>query len=213
MHHCGILAPGHREEFGGPSDASILKHRFQTPLEQGAAPGQIPLTWTRAAVAIRINCLLKSCSGVRRVVLERLHDLLHHDIIPVVPLRASISASGDLTPLSYIASAIQGSPSIRVFSEDGSDLYADQALRRADLEPVSLQAKEGLSIMNGTATSAAAGCLALHDTHGLAVLAQILTSMSTEALAGTTESFDPFFGQVRAHPGQVYQVALFLCTD
>ena len=203
MHHCGILSPGSREAFGGPWDTSILQHRFGISLEYAANAGHMPLTWTRAAIAIRINCLLKGCSGVRRVVLERLQDLLRHNIIPIIPLRGSISASGDLTPLSYIGNAIQGKPTIRIFSEDGSDLYADQAFRRACLEPVPLQAKEGLAIMNGTATSAAAACLALHDAHGLAVLAQILTAMSTEALAGTIESFDPFFGQVRPHPGQV----------
>ena len=184
-------------------DAPVQRHRFNTFTEQAASSTYIPLTWTRAAITVRMNSLLKGCSGVRPVVVERLSDLLRHNIIPIIPLRGSISASGDLTPLSYVGGAIQGKPTIRIFGEDGSNLRADQAFRRAGLEPVTFQAKEALAIMNGTATSAAAASLALHDTHGLAILAQILTSMSTEALAGTVESFHPFFAQMRPHPGQV----------
>jgi phenylalanine ammonia-lyase len=121
----------------------------------------------------------------------------------MIPLRGSISASGDLSPLSYVCGAIQGKPTIRVMSLDERSIYADMAFLNANLEPVEIRAKEGLAITNGTAVSAAAAALALHDTHTLAVLAQVLTAMSVEALNGTTESFHPFFSQVRPHPGQV----------
>ena len=202
MHHCGLIAPGPREAAARPLEPSLSRHRFKTSDELADSSTWLPLTWTRAAIAIRINSLLKGCSAVRPVVMERMQDLLLHNIIPIIPLRGNISASGDLTPLSYIGGAIQGKTTIRVFADD-DHLYADQAFQRASLEPVVLQAKEALAIMNGTATSAASACLALHDTHGLAILSQILTAMSTEALEGTTQNFHPFFGQVRPHPGQV----------
>lgn len=122
----------------------------------------------------------------------------------MIPLRGSISASGDLSPLAYISGAIQGKSTIRVLRPNQKqDVYADEALAEAGLEPVSLMAKEGLAIVNGTAISTAAATLVLHDTNQLAFLSQILTAMSVEALLGSAESFDEFFGKVRPHPGQI----------
>ena len=136
------------------------------------------------------------------MVVERLQDLLRHDIIPMIPLRGSISASGDLSPLSYVGGAIQGKSTIRIISADRG-LTAERALAAYGLEPVRLQAKEGLAIVNGTAISTGAAALALHDAHTLAVLSQVLTAMAVEALTGTAESFHPAFGEARPHPGQV----------
>lgn len=121
----------------------------------------------------------------------------------MIPTRGSISASGDLSPLSYIAGAIQGKPTIRVLCHGPESMYANTSFMDAGLEPVKLQAKEGLAMTNGTSISAAAAVLALHDTHCLAVMAQVLTAMTVEALTGTAESFHPFFSEVRPHPGQV----------
>lgn len=131
-----------------------------------------------------------------------MQDLLSHDIVPMIPLRGSISASGDLSPLSYICGAVQGKSTVRILSRNNEDAYADTAFANANLEPVVLKAKEGLAMTNGTAVSVAVAALALHETHSLAILAQILTAMSVEALNGTTESFHPFFAEVRPHPGQ-----------
>lgn len=175
---------------------------FDLEMELGTDWNCIPVTWTRAAISIRINSLLKGYSGVRPVIVERLCDLLNYNIIPVIPLRGSISASGDLSPLSYVGGAIQGKRTIRVFPQC-DHLTAERAFADFDLEPVVLQAKEGLAIVNGTAISCAAAALVLHDAQRLALLAQVLTSMSVEALAGTVESFDPLFSQTRPHPGQV----------
>lgn len=134
--------------------------------------------------------------------------LLTEDIVPRVPLRGSISASGDLSPLSYIAGALQGKPSITVWAGDRHAgrrriVTAKVALAEASINPIKLIAKEGLAIVNGTAFSAAVGALALHEAHHLAVLSQVLTAMSVEALHGAGESFDPFFAAVRPHPGQI----------
>ena len=134
-------------------------------------------------------------------------DLLKHDILPRIPLRGSISASGDLSPLSYIAGTLSGKRTLTVSipSDRGERrrfVTADVALAHASIAPIRLGPKEGLAVVNGTAVSTAVGALAMHDAHCLAVLAQVLTAMSVEALCGTSESFDPFFAQVRPHPGQ-----------
>lgn len=100
-----------------------------------------------------------------------------------------------------------GKPTVRVLlrKNQEADQYADDALRSFNLEPITLKAKEGLAIVNGTAISAGAAALALHDAHSLAFLAQILTAMAVEALLGSTESFHPYLAEKRPHPGQVSQ--------
>ena len=200
--HYGILP-----EMAKKSDSELNQNgkrpRFDLSLESPPELSHMPYTWARASVLIRLNSLVKGYSGVRPVLAERLKDLLQHDIIPVIPLRGSISASGDLSPLSYIAGALQGKRTIRVFSKTGPKITADRSFAQADLEPISLQPKEGLAIVNGTAVSCAVAALSLYDAHGLAVLAQVVTAMSVEALRGSVESFDPLFSEARPHPGQV----------
>ncbi|KAI0010203.1 phenylalanine and histidine ammonia-lyase [Xylariaceae sp. FL0662B] len=201
--HYGVLPPGARDHKTATFEESVSRHRHDLFLDNGSESSYLPWSWARAAILIRINSLITGCSAVRPVIIDRMQDLLTHDIIPMIPLRGSISASGDLSPLSYICGAIQGKSTIRVLSRGNQDVYADTAFINAGLVPVTLQAKEGLAMTNGTTVSAAAAALALHDTHGLALLAQALTAMSVEALTGTTESFHPFFSDVRPHPGQI----------
>ena len=128
-------------------------------------------------------------------------SLLQHNLTPVVPLRGSISASGDLSPLSYIAGAITGNPDIYVRTEKGI-ISAEKALQQISNSPITLGPKEGLGLMNGTATSAAVASLTLYETHHLAILSQILTSMVLEALLGSVGNYDPFIAKVRPHEGQ-----------
>ncbi|KAL8978916.1 MAG: hypothetical protein Q9205_005621 [Flavoplaca limonia] len=134
-------------------------------------------------------------------------QLLNRDVVPKIPLRGSISASGDLSPLSYVAGTIQGKSTIgvRYGSERGiySEMTAGKALAEAKILPVTLTAKEGLAIVNGNAVSAGVAALALWETHNLAIMSQLLTAMAVEALSGTDENFDPAFGRVRPHPGQI----------
>ncbi|KAL2133201.1 hypothetical protein VTI74DRAFT_2746 [Chaetomium olivicolor] len=166
----------------------------------------LPTPIVKAAMLIRCNSLMRGHSGVRVSVVESVMKLLSMDMTPVTPLRGSISASGDLSTLSYIAGAIEGNPDIyvRVGSKDGSTkiLPADQTLRLAGLESVRLQAKEGLGITNGTAPSCAAACLVVHQANQLALLTQLLTAMGTEALNGTAANYHPFISSVRPHSGQ-----------
>ena len=186
--------------------ASILAGTLS--LDDSAAAACMPEVWVRAAILIRMNSLVHGHSAVRPAVVERLSDLLVREIVPRIPLYGSISASGDLSPLSYIGGVIQGEPNLTVLMGDRCTgkrrvVSASVALAQEGLEPVRLIAKEGLAIVNGTAMSCVAGALAVHDAHGLAVLSQVLTAMSVEALCGTSESFDPFFAAVCPHPGQV----------
>lgn len=206
--HYGILNPssaqGSAKEHVKPATRPFGKHVL--PLAE-VTLHEMPHSWVRAAILIRINSLVSGYSSVRPVVVQRMCDLLNLGITPQVPLRESISASGDLSPLSYLSGAIQGKSTIIVWtrsSEGGPTLVtAAQALADNGLSPIQLGPKEGLAIVNGTAISAGAAALAMHEAHHLAVLAQVMSAMSVEALCGTDESFDPLFARLRPHPGQI----------
>lgn len=147
--HYGVLPRGRRDHQTSSQESSLSKYRHDVLIDgNGDGDGDglyLPHSWTRASILIRINSLISGCSAVRPVIVERMRDLLHHDIMPMVPVRGSISASGDLSPLSYICGAIQGKSTIRILTRNVEQLYADMALADAGLEPVELQAKEGLA--------------------------------------------------------------------
>ncbi|KAJ3878170.1 L-Aspartase-like protein [Lentinula edodes] len=174
----------------------------------------MPEAWVRAAMLVRMNSLIRGHSGVRWELIERMNQVLSANITPVVPLRGSISASGDLSPLSYIAGTLCGNPSIRVF--DGPSVFgfrqmvsSREALARHHIAPIPLASKEHLGILNGTAFSAAVASLALDDAVKLTLLSHVLTAMGVEALCGTRGSFDPFIHDVaRPHPGQIESAKL-----
>ncbi|KAI0317138.1 phenylalanine ammonia-lyase [Amylostereum chailletii] len=179
------------------------------PLLDPLASTSMPESWVRGAIVVRINSLIRGHSGVRWELIEKMADLLRENIIPLVPLRGSISASGDLSPLSYVAGTLIGNPSIRVF--DGPTSFGPRqitssrdALAKHNLEPIVLAAKEHLGILNGTAFSASVAALALNDAVHLALLAQVCTAMGTEALLGMRGNYAPFIHEVaRPHPGQI----------
>ena len=157
---------------------------------------------------IRLNSLASGASGVKCSTIETLAQLLEKDIVPRIPLRGSISASGDLSPLSYIGGLMQGKPSTTAWTGSRSTgerriQRADRALAESSIAPIKLGPKEGLAIVNGTSLSAGVAALAMQEAHCQAVLSQVLTAMTVEALRGTDESFHPFFAQVRPHPGQM----------
>lgn len=192
----------------GTVDTASFLAEAALPNEDPIAATSMPEAWVRAAILIRGNTLAGGHSGVRPVLVSNLVSLLRNNALPTIPLRGSISASGDLSPLSYVAGTLQGKPSINVWIGDKRNrgrrlVTADAALSEMSMPPLKLGPKEGLAIVNGTAISAGVGVLAMHDAHCLAVLSQILTAMSVEGLRGTIESFDPFFAAVRPHPGQI----------
>jgi phenylalanine ammonia-lyase len=141
---------------------------------------------------VRINSLIRGHSGVRWKFIDALRLLLEKNIIPIVPLRGSISASGDLSPLSYVGGTLLGNPSIDVFStppeKDGGDrriVSCVKAFKEHGLEHVAFEAKEHLGLVNGTAFSTAVGSLAVKSTVDLMMLTLITTAMGTEAMLGT----------------------------
>ncbi|WYZ35576.1 hypothetical protein EsH8_X_000223 [Colletotrichum jinshuiense] len=166
----------------------------------------IPSAWVKAAMVVRANQNLRGHSAVRVEVIDTLLNLLHHDITPLVPLRGTISASGDLMPLSYIAGALIGDPNVSVTVGSGADrkvMSARDALEQCGVQPVELQPKEGLGLINGTAPSAALASLVVHEANQLVVLAQALTAFTSECLLGNAEWSNEFIHRIRPHGGQV----------
>jgi len=179
----------------------------------------LPTPIVKAAMLIRCNSLMRGHSGVRVSVIDSIMQLLAQDMTPIVPLRGSISASGDLSTLSYIAGAIEGNPDVFIKVAQGGRpgypaekdiLPASEVLPLAGLSPVRLHAKEGLGITNGTAPSCAAASIVMHQANQLALLTQLLTAMGTEALAGTAHNYDPFISAIRPHTGQTEAAANIL---
>ncbi|EEA28541.1 hypothetical protein TMatcc_003124 [Talaromyces marneffei ATCC 18224] len=191
-----------------PSDKGLLN---DTATQINGLQGHaLPVPIVKAMMLIRCNSLIRGHSGVRLDLVKNTLTLLNHEMTPVVPLRGSISASGDLMPLSYIVGVLEGSPDIFVHIGDEQNptfLPAYKALEVAGLQPISLQAKEGLGMVNGTATSCAAGCLAIYEAQQLAVMTQLLTATGTEALLGTAHNYHPFISETRPHTGQIEAAA------
>lgn len=151
---------------------------------------------TRGLMLLRANVLAKGFSGVRPVVAELLCEMLNQRVHPVIPSRGSVGASGDLAPLAHLALAIIGE------GESG------EALRRAGLQPLQLEAKEGLGLLNGTQAMLALGLLALIEAERLAGTADVIGAMSLDALKGTDTAFDPRLHDLtRPHPGQIESAA------
>jgi len=154
----------------------------------------MPEAWVRASMVVRLNSLAAGASGVRIQITDRLSEMLNHDIVPLVPIRGSISASGDLSPLAYIGGVLQGKKYLSAFvgprgpQGERKLLRADVALAQANLPPLGVQAKEGLAIVNGTAVSAGVAALAAYECTNLAALSQVLTAMTVEALCGPTKA-------------------------
>jgi histidine ammonia-lyase len=160
----------------------------------------LPKAQTRALMAARINCLLKGHSGIRPEPLHLLADCLNHDVVPVVPSQGSVGASGDLAPLAHMALLLVGEG--LAWSGD-RQVPGGEALAQAGLQPVTLQAKEGLALINGTQFITALGNLAAEKFGRLTELAHEIAALSLEALRGTRAAFDPRIHAARPHPGQI----------
>lgn len=166
----------------------------------------LPRAWVRGSMMVRANANIRGHSAMRPLVAEAIMQLVGADCTPLVPLRGSISASGDLMPLSYIAGSVMGNPDIKVQIGQGPGrqiMGADKALQQLGITPVTLGPKEGLSLINGTAPSAAVASLAVYDTNNLCVVGQLLTAMTAEGLAANVEWAHPFIADVRPHGGQI----------
>ncbi|MGH2557314.1 MAG: histidine ammonia-lyase [Actinomycetota bacterium] len=163
--------------------------------------GQPLSEWeVRAMLVLRAHVLALGYSGVRPVVVERLLEFLDHDVLPVVPEQGSLGASGDLAPLAHLALPLIGEGDV---TWGGEPMAASAALERAGLQPLELEPKEGLSLINGTQGMLAIGVLAAHRGRVLAKAADMTAAMTVEAVLATDRSFDERLHRVRPHPGQV----------
>jgi histidine ammonia-lyase len=159
---------------------------------------------TRAIMLLRANVLAIGHSGVRTGIVELLLDCLNHGVHPVIPSRGSVGASGDLAPLSHLALVLLGEGRAVLHGQtmDGAD-----ALARAGLRPVVLEAKEGLALNNGTQVHTAVGILSLLAAERAVATADVAGALSLEALRGTPDAFAPQIQGVRPHPGQAESAA------
>jgi histidine ammonia-lyase len=154
----------------------------------------------RAMMLLRVRSLAMGRSGVRPLVAQALVDLLNHDITPWVPEHGSLGASGDLAPLAHCALVLTGEGWVR--GADGSRRDAAGVLRAAGLGPVTLAAKEGLALINGTDGMLGMLLLAIEDAAHLFTMADVTAALAIEAMLGTDRPFAPELHTIRPHPGQ-----------
>jgi histidine ammonia-lyase len=154
----------------------------------------------RSVLVLLAASLARGHSGVRTFLVEHLAECLNRGVVPVIPERGSVGASGDLAPLAHVAACLIGHGEATV---GGDRLPARDALRRAGLEPLTLEMKEGLALLNGTHLMAGLGSLLVNEAERLARLADITGGMSLEALMGTNAAFDWRIHALRPHPGQI----------
>ena len=159
----------------------------------------LPPDVVRAMIALRAQTLALGHSGVRAVVIERLLAMLDAGVCPRIPSQGSVGASGDLAPLAHLALVLIGEGEADL---EGARISGEEAMRRAGLEPLELEAKEGLALINGTQMMLAVGALAIVDAEQLCRHADVVGAMSLEALQGTSRPFDARIAAVRPHPGQ-----------
>jgi histidine ammonia-lyase len=154
----------------------------------------------RAMLVIRINTLMRGHSGIRVSTLEAQTAMLNAGIVPVVPQKGSVGASGDLAPLSHLAIVLLGGG--EAFYQ-GERMSGAEALRLAGLKPIRLSHKEGLALNNGTAQMLATGVLAAAELEDLLDTADLAAAMTIDAFAGRMRAFDQHVHALRPHPGQV----------
>jgi histidine ammonia-lyase len=186
-------------------DPSRLKELQRRLLLSHAAGVGNPLSAaeTRALILLRALVLATGTAGVRPVVAERLLELYRKDILPIVPEKGSVGASGDLAPLAHLALALIGEGEVM---HNGARVPAQRALAAVGLSPLELGPKEGLALVNGTQAMSAVGGLAVAEALRLAEWADAIGAMSLEGMLGSHKPFDARIHAARPHPGQI-QVA------
>ena len=153
----------------------------------------------RGMLLLRANTLARGHSGVRPEIIEALLAFIATDVLPVVPSRGSVGASGDLAPLAHLALPLLGCGRVRI---DGRTATAAEGLHRAGLAPLELGPKEGLALINGTQAMTSLLALSCLDARRLVRIADLVAALSTDALRGTDTAFDPRLHALREHPGQ-----------
>ncbi|MGB8583108.1 MAG: histidine ammonia-lyase [Candidatus Sulfotelmatobacter sp.] len=160
---------------------------------------------TRAMMLLRANSLAKGYSGVRTIVIDTLCEMLNRGVTPFVPSQGSVGASGDLAPLAHLALAMIGEG--ECVDAEGTRVPSDAALKRAQIKPLILEAKESISLINGTQGMLAVGTLALLAAETLVDSADVLGGLCCDALKGTDTAFDERIHRARPHSGQMKSAA------
>ena len=202
----GRVVYGVNTGFGKLSDVHIPPSELrdlQLNLVRSHACGvgrALPEDETRAMLLLRTNVLARGLSGARAILVETLIAMLEHGVHPVIPEKGSVGASGDLAPLAHLSLTVIGEGECMY---QGKRIPSAEGLRRAGIEPIQLEAKEGLSLLNGTQAMGAVGGLALHRAEILARTADVAGAMTLEALRGTPVAFDERIHAARPHAGQI----------
>jgi histidine ammonia-lyase len=181
-----------------PSDVDRLQLNLVRSHATGVGPA-LPEPVVRGVMLLRANALAKGYSGVRPEVIRLLLTLLNEGVYPYIPSQGSVGASGDLSPLSHLALTLIGEGEC---IEGGSRIPSGHVLLKKDIRPITLHAKEGLALINGTQVMAAIGCMVVDEAALLMKNAQIAGAMSLEALKGTAKAFDEKVHAVRPYAGQ-----------
>ncbi|HEY1402370.1 MAG TPA: histidine ammonia-lyase [Terriglobales bacterium] len=165
----------------------------------------LAISETRAMMLLRANSLSKGHSGVRAVTIDTICELLNRGVTPFVPSQGSVGASGDLAPLAHLALALIGEG--ECFDDKGARISSAEALRRAQIKPLVLEAKEAVSLINGTQAMLAVGVLSLLATETLIDTADVIGAMACDALKGTDVAYDERIHKARPHAGQTRTAA------
>ncbi|MGD0677714.1 MAG: histidine ammonia-lyase [Polyangiaceae bacterium] len=180
-------------------DVRRLQQNLVRSHSTGIGP-ELPVDVVRGMLLLRAQVLALGCSGVRPALVDRLAAMLNRCVHPRIPSQGSVGASGDLAPLAHLALALIGEGEAQ--SGGGPFAPARTVLEGAGLEPLALEAKEGLALINGTQLMASLGALALLDAERLCRVADVAGAMSLEALKGSSRPFDERLQAARPHPGQ-----------
>src|SRR5947207_3160700 len=196
---------------GKLSDARIAGDQIrelQTNLVRSHSVGvgePLSIAETRAMMLLRANSLSKGYSGVRGAVIDALCEMLNRGVTPMVPSQGSVGASGDLAPLAHLALALIGEG--ECVDENGKRVASTEALRRTQIKPLVLEAKEAVSLINGTQGMLAVGVLALLAAETLINSADVIGALTLDALRGTDIAFDERIHKARPHNGQLTTAA------